>query len=86
MGSIVAFGCFGWLVQIWKPERLSTYAYVNPVLALLLGAAILGETVGPREISATALILGAVAIVMLSNRPRRPAVSPCSLEPVTDCR
>jgi drug/metabolite transporter (DMT)-like permease len=86
MGSIVAFGCFGWLVQIWKPERLSTYAYVNPVVALLLGAAILGETVGPREISATALILGAVAIVMLSNRPRRPAALHCRLEPVTDCR
>jgi drug/metabolite transporter (DMT)-like permease len=86
MGSIVAFGCFGWLVQIWKPERLSTYAYVNPVVALLLGAAILGETVGPRELSATALILSAVAIVMLSNRPPRPAASPCRLEPVTDCR
>ncbi len=88
MGSIVAFGCFGWLVQIWKPERLSTYAYINPVVALLLGAAILGETVGPREIGATALILGAVAIVMFSNRPRpsRAASASCTLEPVTDCR
>jgi drug/metabolite transporter (DMT)-like permease len=88
MGSIVAFGCFGWLVQIWKPERLSTYAYINPVVALFLGAAILGETVGRREILATALILGAVAIVMLSNRPRRAraAPSPGVLAPVTDCR
>jgi drug/metabolite transporter (DMT)-like permease len=58
------------------------------VVALLLGAAILGETVGLREIGATALILGAVAIVMVSNRPRRPrqAASPCTLAPVTDCR
>jgi drug/metabolite transporter (DMT)-like permease len=88
MGSVVAFGCFGWLVQIWKPERLSTYAYINPVVALLLGAAILGETVGRREILATTLILGAVAIVMLSNRVRatRVPASPCVLEPVTDCR
>jgi drug/metabolite transporter (DMT)-like permease len=88
MGSVVAFGCFGWLVQIWKPERLSTYAYINPVVALLLGAAILGETVGRRELLATALILGAVAIVMLSNRVRAPRAtnSPCVLEPVTDCR
>ncbi len=87
MGSVVAFGCFGWLVQIWKPERLSTYAYVNPVVALLLGAAIMGETVGPREIAATTLILGAVGIVMLGNRVRtaRP-LRPCALEPVTDCR
>jgi drug/metabolite transporter (DMT)-like permease len=88
MGSVVAFGCFGWLVQIWKPERLSTYAFINPVVALLLGAALLGETVGRRQILATALILGAVAIVMLSNRPRKErshALSP-ALEPVTDCR
>jgi drug/metabolite transporter (DMT)-like permease len=88
MGSIVAFGCFGWLVQIWKPERLSTYAYINPVVALLLGAAILGETVGLREVLATALILGAVGIVMVSNRLSRPhaGVPACALEPITDCR
>lgn len=88
MGSVVAFGCFGWLVQIWKPERLSTYAFINPVVALLLGAAVMGETVGRRQILATALILGAVAIVMLSNRPRKPrrSMAAAALEPVTDCR
>ncbi len=68
MGSIVAFGCFSWLVQIWKPERLSTYAFINPLVALALGAAFLGETVGLREVAATGLILAAVALVMLGNR------------------
>ena len=71
MGSLVAFACFGWLVQIWQPERLSTYAYINPLVALALGAILAHETVGPREIGATALILGAVALVMI--RPRRAA-------------
>jgi drug/metabolite transporter (DMT)-like permease len=69
-GSLVAFACFGWLVQIWRPERLSTYAFVNPLVALALGAAVLGETVGAREAAATAMILGAVALVMWGNRAR----------------
>jgi len=68
MGSVVAFGCFGWLVQIWRPERLSTYAFVNPVVALGLGAAVMGEPLGLREALATALILGAVALVMLGHK------------------
>jgi drug/metabolite transporter (DMT)-like permease len=67
-GSLLAFACFGWLVQIWKPERLSTYAYVNPLVALALGALLAGERIGGRELGATALILGAVCLVMLSNR------------------
>jgi drug/metabolite transporter (DMT)-like permease len=70
MGSLVAFACFGWLVQIWQPERLSTYAYINPLVALGLGAALAGETVGPRELAATALILGAVGVVMVRGRAR----------------
>jgi drug/metabolite transporter (DMT)-like permease len=69
MGSVVAFGCFGWLVQIWRPERLSTYAYVNPAVALVLGAVLMGEKLGLREVAATVLILGAVALVMFGNRP-----------------
>jgi drug/metabolite transporter (DMT)-like permease len=71
-GSLVAFACFGWLVRIWQPERLSTYAYVNPVVALALGAVLAGETIAPRELLATAMILGAVGLVML---PRRTSTS-----------
>ncbi len=68
MGSLLAFACFGWLVQIWRPERLSTYAFVNPVVALILGALVLGEAVGAREVGATVMILGAVGMVMWGNR------------------
>jgi len=68
MGSLVAFACFGWLVQIWRPERLSTYAFINPIVALGVGAVLAGEAVGAREALATILILGAVAFVMLGNR------------------
>ena len=89
MGSVVAFACFGWLVQIWRPERLSTYAFINPVVALALGALILGETIGAREVLATALILGAVAIVMLGQPGQLGTPGQGHLPPgnrVTDCR
>ena len=69
LGSLVGFACFGWLVQVWRPERVSTYAFVNPVVALAISAAFAGETVGLREIVAVGIILSAVALVML-NRAR----------------
>jgi drug/metabolite transporter (DMT)-like permease len=68
MGSLVAFACFGWLVHIWRPEVLSTYGFVNPVVALVLGAVLLGEMVGQREVVATLIILAGVALVMAGNR------------------
>jgi len=67
-GSLLSVACFGWLVQIWRPERLSTYAYINPVIALALGATFAGEAVSPRELLATLFILSAVALVMVSMR------------------
>jgi len=71
MGSLVAFACFGWLVHLWPPEVLSTYGFVNPVVALVLGAALAGERVGAREIGATAIILCGVALVVLGNMGKR---------------
>jgi drug/metabolite transporter (DMT)-like permease len=70
VGSLAGFGAFAWLVQIWPMERLATYTYVNPIVALLLGAALAGEAITSREILATALILGAVGLVMWGARRR----------------
>jgi drug/metabolite transporter (DMT)-like permease len=68
MGSMVAFSAFAWLVRLWKPQRLATYTYVNPVVALLLGAAFAGEALTWREGVATLLILSAVAVVLTGPR------------------
>ena len=76
MGSLVAFVCFGWLVRIWRPEVLSTYGFVNPVVALVLGAVFAGEAVGAREVAATCVILCGVALVMLGNHGRRASPVP----------
>jgi drug/metabolite transporter (DMT)-like permease len=68
-GSLVAFSAFGWLVKATTPARLSTTAYVNPLVAVILGWAILGETLTPRALVGAALIL--CAVVVMTSRGRR---------------
>ena len=68
VGSLVGFSAFAWLVQIWPPARLATYTYVNPIVALLLGAMIAGEALTARDLAATAVILSAVGLVMAAAR------------------
>lgn len=68
-GSLLTFGAYTWLLQVCAPEKVATYAYVNPPVALILGAVVLGEPLGLRESAATLVILAAVALVMLSRPP-----------------
>jgi drug/metabolite transporter (DMT)-like permease len=68
MGSLVAFSAFGWLVKVSTPARLSTTAYVNPVVAVVLGWGLLGETLSPRALGGAALIVGAVLVMTLPSR------------------
>lgn len=68
-GSLLTFGAYTWLLQVCAPEKVATYAYVNPPVALILGAVVLGEPLGLREAAATLVILGAVALVMLGRPP-----------------
>jgi drug/metabolite transporter (DMT)-like permease len=68
-GSMLAFTCFTWLVSVVEPTRVATYAYVNPVVALVLGAWLAGEPVGPRILLATPVILVGLALVLRSGRP-----------------
>jgi drug/metabolite transporter (DMT)-like permease len=70
-GSIIAFTVYVWLVTVSSPSRISTYAYVNPVVAVLLGWAVAGEALGVRTLAATAVILAGVALV--STRRKQPA-------------
>ena len=67
-GSMVAFGAYSWLLRTTHPTTISTYAYVNPVIAVFLGWLLASEPVGARTLLASALILGAV-VVVLRRRP-----------------
>ena len=63
-GSIVGFGAYVWLLGRVGPQRVSTHAYVNPLVAVALGALLNGEPVTPEVIVAGALILGSVAMLL----------------------
>jgi len=64
MGSIVAFSAYMYLLRNVSPILASSYTYVNPVIAVLLGVAWAGETVGSREAMAMAIILGSVGFLL----------------------
>jgi len=73
-GSIVAFTAYGWLLRSGAPSVLvSTYAYVNPAVAVLLGWLFAGETVGGRELAAGAVILASVGMLVLAREPHEHA-------------
>jgi len=66
-GSIVGFTAYAYLLRHVPAAKASTYAYVNPIVAVILGALILAEPVDFRTVIATAVILGGVAIVQLAR-------------------
>jgi drug/metabolite transporter (DMT)-like permease len=73
-GSIVAFTAYGWLLRSGAPSVLvSTYAYVNPAVAVLLGWAFAGEAVGSRELAAGAIVVASVGMLVLSRGPQEDA-------------
>jgi drug/metabolite transporter (DMT)-like permease len=69
-GAIVAYGAYLYLVRVATPARVATYAYVNPVVALLLGWAVAGEPIGPRTLVGAAIVLASVMLISLSRKPR----------------
>ncbi len=72
IGSIGAYTAYGWLLQSGTPSVVvSTYAYVNPAIAVGLGWLFVGETVGGREIAAGAVILASVGMLVLAPRAAR---------------
>jgi drug/metabolite transporter (DMT)-like permease len=71
-GSLVGFTAYIYLLQTVSPAKASTYAYVNPLVAVLLGWAIAGETVTLRSLGAAAIILGGVAMITISQGTEYP--------------
>jgi len=70
-GSLVGFSTYVWLMKHSTPARVSTYAYVNPVVAVFLGWLVLHEPISSRTIVASAIIVAAVAIITVQkNKPK----------------
>ncbi len=72
-GSIVGYSAYIWLLKAADPVLVSTYAYVNPVVAVALGWLLAGETLTPRDAAAAALIVLSVVAITRAKARARPA-------------
>ncbi|MFZ0394460.1 MAG: EamA family transporter, partial [Terracidiphilus sp.] len=80
-GSIMGFTAYLWLIHHQSPTRVGTYAYVNPVIAVVIGHWFGGETLGMRTLMGTALILACV-VAIISTRARSGSASQRVSKPV----
>lgn len=70
-GSIIAFSAYIWLLREVPASLVATYAFVNPIVAVILGVLFAGETFGRNTLIASALIVVGVALVVTAAAPRR---------------
>jgi drug/metabolite transporter (DMT)-like permease len=86
-GSMLAYTAYGWLLRNAPLSLVSTYAYVNPIVAVALGTVFLHEPISVRTIVAAAVILVAVAIIVTargrlgSSPASEPAADPAASDP-----
>jgi len=80
-GSLLGFSAYVFLLSATTPARVSTYAYVNPVVAVFLGWALLSEPVSARMLIAAAIIVAAVALI-IRHGARRVAPAEENLAPL----
>jgi len=71
-GSIIAFTAYVWLIHHESPTKVGTYAYVNPVVAVLLGYLVGGEALGLRTIVGALCVL--VSVMVIATTPAKPAI------------
>jgi drug/metabolite transporter (DMT)-like permease len=72
-GSIIGFTAYVWLLHHESPTKVGTYAYVNPVVAVVIGHFLGGEAVGPRTLIGTLLVL--VSVIVITTTPARKTAS-----------
>jgi len=83
IGAVVGYTAYIWLLRHCDPAKVATYAYVNPIVAVLLGTLFAGETLTLRMLIAAILIIGSVALIITAQQLRarvEPALS-AALEP-----
>ncbi|HLJ22632.1 MAG TPA: EamA family transporter [Candidatus Acidoferrales bacterium] len=75
-GSIVAFTAYVWLIHHESPTKVGTYAYVNPLVAVLVGYFLGGEPLGARTILGTACVLASVILITMAKAEKDAANVP----------
>ena len=72
-GSLIGFSAFTYLLRVTTPQKVSTSAFVNPLVAVGLGWLLLDEAITPRTLLAAAIIIGAVVLIRVrSQEPQEP--------------
>jgi len=74
-GSIIAFTAYVWLIHHESPTKVGTYAYVNPVVAVLLGYFLGGEAMGLRIILGSLFVLVSVVVITTTRKSEAPAAA-----------
>ena len=74
-GSIIAYSCFVWLMEVRSPAQVSTYAYVNPVVAVLLGVFLASEHINALQIAGLLVILVSVLLINLNKYLKKPRLA-----------
>jgi drug/metabolite transporter (DMT)-like permease len=75
-GSLIGFVSYGWLLHNAPVSLVATYAYVNPLVAILLGALLAQETLTARILAASVVIIGSVVFINTAHRPKATEPSP----------
>lgn len=76
VGSVIGFTAYLWLIHHESPTKVGTYAYVNPVVAVLVGYFMGGEALGSRTILGTLLVLASVVVITMSKAKKAAVASP----------
>lgn len=71
VGSVLAFACYTWLLERVRTEAVATHVFVNPLVATVLGAWVGGEQLRMAQLTAGALILLSVFVIMYRPQPSR---------------
>jgi drug/metabolite transporter (DMT)-like permease len=77
-GSLIGFTAYVWLLHYESPTMVGTYAYVNPVVAVAVGHFVGGESIGPRTILGTLLVLASVLMITLRSSHSQKAIATVS--------
>lgn len=77
-GSVLAYTAYTWLLQNTTVSRVSTYAYVNPLVAIFLGSVLLHESIDVFILVGAAMIVAAVIVVVRTEATRAPVIPPAS--------
>jgi drug/metabolite transporter (DMT)-like permease len=85
IGAIIGYTAYFWLLRHCDPAKVATYAYVNPIVAVLLGALFANETLSLRTLLAAALIIGSVALVITVQQLTPKAAPPIAAAIEVEC-